>query len=116
MMNWTVVSTIGLAVLIVGPFAIAKTAKMRLYLSGVLLFGVLLCLLLELISGSIHRPLFEVATRTLGNAAAYLVIATAIVHPWRRRENGKAPAYIASTVVIGLLAALQLYGIKPSGG
>jgi hypothetical protein len=111
-MNGIEIEIVVLAVLIVGPFALAKAAKMRIYLLGVLLFGVLLCLLLEQISGSIHRPIVVVTARTLGNAAGYLLIATAIVHPWRRRENGPAPAYVASTVVIALLAALQLYGIR----
>jgi hypothetical protein len=105
-----------LGVLVVGLFALARTAKMRLYLLGVLLFGVLLCLMLEYLSGSIQRPIAVVTVRTLGNAAVYLLIATAIVHPWRRRKDGTAPAYVACSVAIALLGAFQLYEIKTPDG
>jgi hypothetical protein len=104
------IAVVAIAVVIT-PFLIAKTNTMRSFLAGVLLFGILCGVVEQYIRwGHLNAPIIVILGGGIGWAAIYLVIATFIVHPWRRRESGKRPAYIACSVVLAIFTITSLGG------
>ena len=125
-MDWTLIAIlVAVVLMVIAPFLLAKTWTMRQYLAGVLIFGIVCGVveqyiahgprngaasLLDFIQLMIRDPNFGgvILGGAFGVASVYMLIATVIVHPWRRRAPGKRPAYIAATVVLVVFTITSL--------
>ena len=128
LMDWSLIAIlVVLVVMVIGPFLLAKTGTMRGYLAGVLIFGIVCGVVEQYIA---HGPRngaaslldfidlmirdrkfgFEILGGAVGWASVYMLIATLIVHPWRRRAPGKRPAYVAAGVVLVIFSITSLGG------
>ena len=125
-MDWTLIAIlVAVVLMVIAPFLLAKTWTMGQYLAGVLIFGIVCGVveqyiahgprngaasLLDFIQLMIRDPNFGgvILGGAFGVASVYMLIATVIVHPWRRRAPGKRPAYIAATVVLVVFTITSL--------
>jgi hypothetical protein len=85
---------------------------MKWYLGGVFIFGFLFGLVDQLATGGLYKVPAIMIGKALAPAIIFLLIATLIVRPWKRRDPGKdtPPPYVGSSLTIGVLVAIMLLG------
>jgi hypothetical protein len=111
-LNWLYAFWVVVAAVVVAPFLLAKTPTMRIFLAGVLAFGIVCGVVEQYIAGGLHLrgTILEILGGGVGWASIYIVIATAIVQPWRRRPPEKRPAYVACSIVLVVFTIISLGG------